>query len=501
MNPANRVELLMDVCAAVQHAHQKGVIHRDLKPSNILVAMDASRPVPKVIDFGIAKAKGQPLTDKTVFTHFQQFLGTPAYMSPEQASLSALDIDTRSDISSLGVLLYELLTGRPPVEANELLSASLDKMRRIIREREPDRPSTRLARERSLLAVRQARGDSHVSQDLDWIVMKALEKDRTRRYETANGLAADIRRLLSHDPVLAGPPGVGYRLRKFVRRNRTVVGAASLVLTVLVLGIVGTSHGLVRAWHEQDRQTEEARKAKIELGKAEAARDFLLQEIILAALPFYEDLIVILRKLAAPELAAGRVEEAGGKLALSLHNYGDLLIDLRREAEAEVAAREAPELWRRQGGPVSEAVATATYSLADLMVRRKNAPEAERLYRETLAIRRLTKKPGDPPIVPQRLLRPHQLRPRRIQMHILADRSQITAARTIHDQRLVPATEPPDENGWASDNTHAHATAPRTRFPQRRHKPMPILVVLENRLPPVAPVHHACPAQAPSDGG
>jgi serine/threonine protein kinase len=223
-----RLELFIQVCGAVQHAHQKGIIHRDLKPSNILVTINDGVAVPKVIDFGIAKATEGRLTDQTVFTAFQQFLGTPAYMSPEQAVMTTVDIDTRSDIYSLGVLLYELLAGKTPFDTAALLAAGLDEMRRTILEREPVRPSTRLsalsAAELTTTAKRRCTDSPKLvhllSGDLDWIVMKCLEKDRTRRYATANGLAADIQRHLSQEPVIARPPSTAYQAEKFIRRNR-----------------------------------------------------------------------------------------------------------------------------------------------------------------------------------------------------------------------------------------------------------------------------------------
>jgi eukaryotic-like serine/threonine-protein kinase len=263
-----RLDLFMQVCRAIQHAHQKGIIHRDIKPSNILVTLHDGVPVPKVIDFGIAKATQGRLTDKTVFTAFQQFLGTPAYMSPEQAEMTGLDIDTRSDIYSLGVLLYELLTGKTPFDSNELLEAGLDAMRRTIREQEPERPSTKLSTmvkgELTTTANRRQTEPPKlvhaVRGDLDWIVMKALEKDRARRYETANGLARDIQRHLDNEPVLASPPSQFYRFQKLVRRNKVAVSAASAVLLCLLLGLVGAIWGFLK--EREARQAVEALRAQ-----------------------------------------------------------------------------------------------------------------------------------------------------------------------------------------------------------------------------------------------
>jgi serine/threonine protein kinase len=238
-----RLELFSQVCNAVQHAHQRGVIHRDLKPSNILVTLHDGKPVPKVIDFGIAKATAGRLTDNTLFTAFEQFIGTPAYMSPEQAEMSGLDIDTRSDIYSLGVLLYELLTGHPPFDPKTLLNAGLDEIRRIIREVDPPRPSTRLSTlavlDRATIAKNRAIGPAQLSTmlrgDLDWIVMRCLEKDRTRRYETAHALALDLLRHLRDEPIVARPPSFGYRLGKFVRRRKAAL-AATLAIALAAGG-------------------------------------------------------------------------------------------------------------------------------------------------------------------------------------------------------------------------------------------------------------------------
>src|SRR5262245_26359994 len=263
-----RLSLFMSVCHAIQHAHQKGSIHPDIKPSNVLVTMHDGVPVPKVIDFGIAKATSSELTTKTFFTEHRQMIGTPAYMSPEQAEMSGLDIDTRSDIYSLGVLLYELLTGTTPFDTEELTSKDYAEMMRIIREVEPHKPSTRLSSLGDTAArTAQQRHAGDIKKlglilrgDLDWIVMKCLEKDRTRRYETASGLAADIRRHLDDETVTAGAPSAGYKLRKFVKRNRARVIAAGVVAGALLLGVVGTTTGMIWALNEKDRATAEAKR-------------------------------------------------------------------------------------------------------------------------------------------------------------------------------------------------------------------------------------------------
>ena len=242
LSPRQRLELFIPVCHGVQHAHQKGLIHRDLKPSNILVALYGDRPVPKVIDFGVAKVTGPRLTEHSIFTEVGLLVGTLEYMSPEQAELNNLDIDTRSDIYALGAVLYELLIGTVPFSRKELKGAGFSEMLRFIKEVDPPKPSTRLSRSETLpsvAAVRQTeprRLIALIRGELDWIVIKCLEKERARRYETASGLATDLQRYLANEPVVAGPPSAGYRLRKFVRRNRGSVLVASALIATLIGG-------------------------------------------------------------------------------------------------------------------------------------------------------------------------------------------------------------------------------------------------------------------------
>jgi serine/threonine protein kinase len=447
--PQQRLELFVSVCQAVQHAHQKGIIHRDLKPSNILVTLHDGTPSPcplprgggegrvrgvvKVIDFGIAKATGQQLTDKTLFTNFAQLIGTPLYMSPEQAALGSLDVDTRSDVYALGVLLYELLTGTTPFDRERFREAGYDEMRRIIREEEPPRPSTRLRKEeggRRKDEFRTGRRPGlsrflsfssfilHPSslQELDWIVMKCLEKDRNRRYDSANGLALDIQRYLHDEPVLACPPSAWYRARKFAWRNKgtlttTALLIAALVLTTVVLAISNVS--VTRERNEKDqalkekgvalgqaRANEEAARASSELGRkivddiyeqvaykldAQPQLELLQQEFFQKVLTFYREFAR--QNNRDPEVRLG--------LANAYYRFGVMTLQRHmRHHEAEemytlavavleqlVADYPAEPRYRTK-------LAQAYWALGSVRVETQGASQAEEAYRSALRLRR-----------------------------------------------------------------------------------------------------------------
>ena len=288
-----RLELFAQVCQSIQHAHQKGVIHRDIKPSNILVTLHDGKPVPKVIDFGIAKATNHRLTEKTLFTNFAQMIGTPAYMSPEQAEMSGLDVDTRTDVYSLGVLLYELLTGSLPFPEKELLSKGYGEMQRIIAEQEPDRPSSRMStivgEQQTIVAKNRGGALSLLTKqlrgDLDWIVMKSLEKDRTRRYDTANGLAEDIHRHLSDEPVSAARPSWRYQIAKSVRRNKPAFAAGLAITLVLIVASVVATLAAIREKRAKEAAIDMQEKAESMKETAETLNQFLFDEFIALGAP------------------------------------------------------------------------------------------------------------------------------------------------------------------------------------------------------------------------
>jgi tRNA A-37 threonylcarbamoyl transferase component Bud32 len=402
-----RLELFRQVCHAIQHAHQKGIIHRDIKPSNVLVTVNDGVAVPKVIDFGIAKATtDQRLTDKTVFTAFEQFIGTPAYMSPEQAEVTSMDVDTRSDIYSLGVLLYELLTGKPPFDPKELLAIGLDEMRRAIRETEPERPSTRVSKfvgeESTTTAKRRGLEPPKLANvlkgDLDWIVMKCLEKDPGHRYQTANGLAMDLQRHLSNEPVVAGPPSAVYRLQKFIRRNQVLVAAGAVVTAALVLGIVGSTWQALRAMraeHEQRRlrRLAQADEAK---AKAEAAKSYQIAQLLKEMLDG-----------VGPSKALGRdttmlreiLDKTAERLGVELTNQPEVELELRStlgktyEAlglyeQMEQMARQSLALARTKLGEENAFVAGALSQLGMAQFQRANYEQAASTHKEALALRR-----------------------------------------------------------------------------------------------------------------
>lgn len=365
-----RLGLFIQVCNAVQHAHQKGIIHRDLKPSNIMVTMHDGVPVPKVIDFGIAKATEQRLTDKTLFTSYAQLMGTPAYMSPEQMELSGLNLDTRSDIYSLGVLLYELLTGRTPFDTSELLKLGVDELRRTVREREPLSPSAKLRtlnnEELTKTAKRQhvepPRLLSQLHGDLDWIVLKCLEKDRTRRYATANALAMDVERYLHEETVLARPPSQLYRLQKLVRRNRMVFLFGAVAFVALLLGTIISTRLFFR---ERDARASEARLRKEAEVREETSRIALLvtqrhfeeADKLLEEVPLNKPSIEVaaeLRALGDWHAVAGRWPQAAERFAKllkvnPLDNPEVVALDQLRLAAALLQAGERGryEEWRQ----------------------------------------------------------------------------------------------------------------------------------------------------------
>ncbi len=308
LDTRERLGLFTQVCHAVQHAHQKGVIHRDIKPSNILVTLHDGVPVPKVIDFGIAKATEGRLTDHTVFTAYNHFIGTPAYMSPEQAEMTGLDVDTRSDIYSLGVLLYELLTGRTPFDNQTLLQSGLDGMRQTLRDQDPEPPSRFISSfqtdELTATALsRHVEPPKLISQlkgDLDWIVMKALEKDRSRRYETANGLSMDVQRYLDNEPVVARPPSKLYRLRKLVRRNKVVFASGAAVSAALIVGL-GLSTWLFFKERDLRRETERGRVNEVLLRRQAEARATIGQAAMLVGQGRYEEAEQLVAGISSPE--------------------------------------------------------------------------------------------------------------------------------------------------------------------------------------------------------
>ena len=324
-----RLHLFIQVCNAVQHAHQKGIIHRDLKPSNIMVTMNDGIPVPKVIDFGIAKATEQRLTDKTLFTSYAQLMGTPAYMSPEQMELSGLNLDTRSDIYSLGILLYELLTGRTPFDTADLLKSGLAELRRTVCEREPLSPSAKLqtlnnedlTKTARMRRVEPPRLLSQLHGDLDWIVLKCLEKDRTRRYETANGLAMDIQHYLRQEPILARPPSEVYRLQKFVRRNRMVFLSGAAVAAALLLGTIFSTLMFLKEREARSSEARLRREAEVRERASHVAllvtqRRFEEADKLSADLPLNKASIEVaaeLRALSDWHAANGRWPEAAAR--------------------------------------------------------------------------------------------------------------------------------------------------------------------------------------------
>lgn len=406
----DRLRLLMKVCHAIQHAHQKGIIHRDIKPSNVLVTQIDGAPEPKVIDFGVAKAIDSSLNADPLHTSAGQAIGTPAYMPPEQAATGAADIDTRADVYALGVLMYELLTGSTPFSPNELESRGLHEMIRTLREDEPDRPSTRLhslGAEATMVAKHRATAPetlrSILRGDLDWIVMKCLEKDRDRRYQTANALADDLRRYLSCEPIEAHPPTSGYRLKKFVRRNRGRVLAASALVCVLLLGLIGTTGGLIWALNErsnaqaaaraeleaQREATNAAERASLEAYAAEELSKFFIMDVLSAADPARAanpDLTVREALTNASSSLEGRFEDRPDVEARIHNALGYLFQSLGSPELSEHHHLRQWEITREFGGEASLQSAAMMHSVVGSLASQGRDAEAIELTKQQIEI-------------------------------------------------------------------------------------------------------------------
>jgi eukaryotic-like serine/threonine-protein kinase len=426
LSTEKRLGLFVEVCRAVQHAHQKGIIHRDLKPTNVLVTSHDGTPVPKIIDFGVAKATNQRLTERTLFTEYHQIIGTPEYMSPEQAEMSGLDVDTRSDIYSLGVLLYQLLTGTTPADPTDLRTAAFAEMTRMIREDEPPAPSTRISKlGANGEKIAKHRGSDagslsrHFRGDLDWIVMRALEKDRTRRYNTASAFAEDVVRHLEDRPVEAGPPGAVYRVAKFAHRNRKAVVAALVLVAVVGLGLAGTIAGFLSARAEADRSGEisDSLQDVLSITHSANATDQSDVENVLATVRevFGEDhatFAAVLDTLALRLHDAGDFETAAElcresltvwkkihgeqhpNVAITLARLGSSLRAQGDDERAESALRAALTILDGASDTPGLAGYDARVELADLLANRGEYAEADALIEESLALLRASPSPA-----------------------------------------------------------------------------------------------------------